>query len=53
MKAVAPTASVAVRTLNMVLLVVAETRILLEKERKGLGTPGKQCMQPGNHGGLV
>jgi len=36
MNAVAPTASVAVRTLNMVLLVVAEMRIL-GRERKGLG----------------
>jgi len=39
MKAVALTASVAVRTLNMVLLVVAEKGILLgEGKRKGVGT---------------
>lgn len=37
MKAVAPTASVAVRTLNMVLLVVAETRILGGEEGKEKG----------------
>ena len=38
----APTASVAVRTLNMVLLVVAETRRILigEGKRKGVGTRG-------------
>ena len=38
----APTASVAVRTLNMVLLVVAETRILggRKEKRKGGGTRG-------------